>query len=112
VVVEEQLDNRYGPRRAQPDRAAAELRLVAGDPSPPPDRFRKVATVDPLTSSERAERKRLERELDATGAFDSLDTAEEAIERDPELRALVDRYVALRDATPLTLLVRELPRRD
>lgn len=112
VVVDEQLDNRFGPRRAQPERAVAELRLVAGDPSPPPDRFRKVATVDPLTSAERAERERLEAELDEVGALDSFDAAREAIASDPDVRALLDRYAALRVATPLTLLVREFPPRD
>jgi hypothetical protein len=109
VVVEEQLDNRFGPRRAQPERAVAELRLVADDPSPPPDGFRKVATIDPLTRAERAERERLEAALDELGALESLDAALAAIERDPDVRELLDRYAAIRDATPFTLLVRELP---
>jgi hypothetical protein len=112
VVVDKHLDNRFGPRRAQPERATAELRLVTGDPSPPPDGFRKVATVDPLTRDQRADRRRLKAKLDKLGALDSL---EAAIERDPKVRDLLDRYAAigglgLRDAAPprLTLLVRAL----
>jgi hypothetical protein len=111
VVVDKGLDNRFGPRRAQPERADVELRLVAGDPSPPPDGFRKVATADPLTPAERRERERLEARLDGTGALGSLVDAEAAIERDPHLRGLLDRYNELRDATPLSLLLRELPKR-
>jgi hypothetical protein len=112
VVVDEELDNRFGPRRAQPERADVELRLVDGVPSPPPDGFRMVATVDPLTTAQRAERTRLEAELDEAGALGSLLDAQAAIERDPRVRSLLDRYEPLRDATPLTLLVRDLPRRD
>jgi hypothetical protein len=112
VVVEENLDNRFGERRARPDRAVAELRLVAGDPELVPGPFEVVATVDPLTRSERAERDRIEAELEELGAFDSLEAAEEAIARDPEVGDLLDRYAELGDATPLTLLVRELPPRS
>ena len=112
VVVDEELDNRFGPRRAQPERADVELRLVDGVASPPPAGFRKVATVDPLTTAQRAERARLEAELDDAGALGSLLDAQAAIERDPRVRKLLDRYNPLRDATPLTLLVRDLPRRD
>jgi hypothetical protein len=108
VVVDKHLDNRFGPRRAQPERATAELRLVTGDPSPPPDGFRKVATVDPLTRDERAERRRLKAELDKLGVLDSFEAAREAIERDPKVRDLLDRYAAIGDEPPLTLLSREL----
>jgi hypothetical protein len=112
VVVDKGLDNRFGPRRAQPGRADVELRLVAGDPSPLPDGFRKVKTIDPLTRSERAERTRLETELDEAGALGSLLDAKAAIDRDPRLRPLLDRYNELGDATPLTLLTRELRGRE
>ncbi len=112
VVVDEELDNRFGPRRAQPERADVELRLVDGVASPPPAGFRKVATVDPHTTAQRAERARLEAELDDAGALGSLLDAQAAIERDPRVRRLLDRYDPLRDATPLTLLVRDLQPRD
>ncbi|MGH8986946.1 MAG: hypothetical protein ACRDY6_24205 [Acidimicrobiia bacterium] len=112
VVVEENLDNRFGDRRAHPDRAVAELRLVAGDPESVPQGFGVVATVDPLTRAERVERGRLEAELDELGGFESLEAAEEAIARDPELRELLDRLAELGDAPPLTLVVREPPPTD
>jgi hypothetical protein len=108
VVVDKHLDNWFGPRRAQPERATAELRLVTGDPSPPPDGFRKVATVDPLTRNERAERQRLKLELDKLGALDSLQAAQHAIERSSAVRDLFDRYAAIGDDPPLTLLLREV----
>jgi hypothetical protein len=61
-----------------------------------------------MTRAERAERERLEAELDEVGALDSLDAAEQAIERDPEVRELLDRYNEIGYVPPLTLLVRDL----
>ncbi|HEX6311776.1 MAG TPA: hypothetical protein VF152_09125 [Acidimicrobiia bacterium] len=109
VVVDEELDNRFGPRRAQPERAVVEARVVAGEPESLPGGFRKVATVDPLTEAERAERERLEAELDELGVFDSLEAAEAAIEEDPGVQDQLDRYAELGDTPPLTLVVRVLP---
>jgi hypothetical protein len=108
VVVDQHLDNRFGPGRAQPKRAATELRLVTEDPSPPPHEFRKVATVDPLTRDERAERRRLKAELDKVGALDSLEAAHEAIAHDPKVRDFLDRYAAIGDPPLLTLLSHDL----
>jgi hypothetical protein len=60
VVVERDAANRFGPERARPERAGAELRLVAATPDePPPDGFEVVATADPLQPAERAGRERV-----------------------------------------------------
>lgn len=67
------------------------------------DGFRKVATVDPLT---RPERPRLKAELNKLGALDSYEAAAEAIQRDLTVRDLLDRYPAIGDEPPLTLLSR------
>jgi hypothetical protein len=108
VVVEERLDNRFGPRRAQPERAVAELRIVADDGSARPAGFGKVATVDPLTRAERVEREELEAELEELDALGSLEAAQAAIERDPEVRDLLERYAAIGNPPPLTLYARVL----
>jgi hypothetical protein len=112
VVVDAAAANRFGDHRAHPDRADVEFRLVFGENYP--DGYRVVATVDPLTRRERAERERLERELAALGERvtprpgASLAALRTELRRNPKLRSIVARLAEIEDLDPLTLLVREL----
>jgi hypothetical protein len=111
VVVDRNLANRYGDHRADPSRADVEFRVVFGDIALPG--FRVAATVDPLTRQERRERTRLERELAelTEGAKplpgDTLATLDDELDRNPELRTIVEQLAAIEDLDPISLLVRE-----
>jgi hypothetical protein len=70
-----------------------------------------VATADPLTREQRAERGRLDRELARRGGGSSTDlaAAREAVARDPSLRALLEASDAIPDLPVLSLVERPLP---
>jgi hypothetical protein len=64
VVVDENVENRFGEERAEPHRARTEVLLVDGDGTAQrADGFRTVLTVDPMPPGAREERARLQREL-------------------------------------------------
>jgi hypothetical protein len=106
TVVDGALANRYGDHRAEPNRAVAEVRVVAGDADAVPSGFDVVATVDPLPRSERARRDRLLAELDERGLAGSLEDLQDAADADPEVRRLLDDLGEIEDLPRLTLAVR------
>jgi hypothetical protein len=112
VVVERRLAYQFGDHRARPTRAEAELVLVSGRPRGAElAAGRVVATADPLTREQRAERGRLDRELARRGGGSSTDlaAAREAVARDPSLRALLEASDAIPDLPVLSLVERPLP---
>jgi hypothetical protein len=107
TVVEDDLANRFGDHRAQPNRAATEARVFTGDADVVPAGYEVVATVDPLTRSERTRRDRLVDELRARGLDGSLAELQAAVEEDPEVRRLVDALGEIEDLPQLTLATRD-----
>jgi hypothetical protein len=111
VVVERRLAYQFGDHRARPTRAVAELVLVSGRPRGAElAGGRVVATADPLTREQRAERGRLDRELARRGGSSTdLAAAREAVARDPSLRALLEVSDGIPDLPVLSLVERPLP---
>src|SRR5205823_7841840 len=58
TLVDPSVADRFGSERAQPQRAVMELRIIT-DTDPVPAGFTLLATADPLTPDQRAERQRL-----------------------------------------------------
>jgi hypothetical protein len=109
TVVDEGLANRFGDHRAQPDRAVAEVQVVAGGRDAVPAGFDAVATVDPLSRSDRRERERIVSELRGLGVDGSLVEIQDAADRDPRVRRLVNRLGEIEDLPRLTLAIRDRP---
>jgi len=108
VVVDADLADHYGEHRAQPGRAVRELRLLTDREAVPPG-YEVVATADPLTPEQRAERDRIVREhpelsTDIPGA----DRIRFILDH-PELRPVADALNAIPDLPVLTLVQRSLP---
>jgi len=105
AVVDADQANRYGPHRAHPEQAAAELLLRNADDAPLAG-YEPVATVDPLPRSLRAERERLAERVPGLVAG-SLAERQRILE-DPELAPLARRFAEIPDLPPLVLLVKDV----
>jgi hypothetical protein len=107
VAVPVEAANKYGDRRAQPERATAELRLVDAT-DPVPDGYRVLATADPVPADERAERDEIAARIPALDEEGPAALREvERLLEDPELGPLIRRYQALPDLPALRLILRE-----
>lgn len=107
VMFDSDLANRVGPFRAHPDRAVVEF-LVTVAPAPVPDGYRLVASADPLTTRQRADKTRLGAQLEELLPHPSLTQVKERRDRDPHYAALLKQYGAIPDAPPLALVARRL----
>ncbi len=107
TVVDANLANRFGDHRAHPNRAATEVRVVAGDASAVPAGYEVVATIDPLSRSERARRTRLVEELRARGRDGSRAALQAGAADDPEVRTVIGALGEIEDLPLLTLAVRD-----
>lgn len=103
TVVAMELADHYGPERAEPRRARAELRLAL-ELSPVPAGFRTVARADPLTPAQRDERSRLLRSIGLDEGAVAEDVQRE-LDRDPSIAPIVERLDALSDLPPFVLLL-------
>jgi hypothetical protein len=109
VLVDSGLGHRYGDHRAHPERAVRELRLVTRTPPSAATGFDVVATADITTPAQRRDKDRLGDAIRDRVGERSLPELRDAMDEDPELRDLVERFNAIEDAPALTLLVRDLP---
>ena len=108
VVVDADLADHYGAHRAQPGRAVRELRLLT-DLDPVPDGYRVVATADPLSPDQRAERTRIVQEHPELGSDVPGKERLAFILAHPEVRADAEALNAIPDLPALTLVQRALP---
>lgn len=110
VVVDHDLANRFGSFRADPARAVLELRVTPAESPPTGDGWRVLATVDPLSAPQRAERDRLQGELDARLGTSTPDTEKlRRLAANPELERLAARRAAL-GLPALSISARPVPR--
>ena len=105
TVVDDRLADKYGPRRADDERAEdREVILVEADGGAEPRGFRTVGVVDPLPPALREERTRLlealDLEVDATPA-DIIGAAAD----DPSRRDLAAAVLAIEDIPRFELMV-------
>jgi hypothetical protein len=107
TVVEPGLADRYGPARARSELAVAEVRLAL-ERSPVPQGFRVVATADPLSPAERAERTALLRSV-GLGPDGRIEDVEPLVDEVPAARAVVERLEEQSDLPPFVLLLSERP---
>ncbi len=103
TVVAPELADHFGPERAHPERATAELRLTL-ESEPVPEGFRIVARADPLTPAQRKERGRL---LESIGLDEDAVTedVQRELDRDPSIRPVFERLAAHTDLPPFVLLL-------
>lgn len=109
VVVDPSRGNRYGPHRAEPDTAVFEVRLASS--AERPDDFDVVDSVALTPPADRQEREELIEVIGERSDGGSLEDLARLAERDPELRAAIDRLEEIPELPTLTLLARELPPR-
>jgi hypothetical protein len=108
AVVDASLADRFGAHRAQPGRATMELRLTSGAEALPAG-FRVVATTDPLTPSQRADRTRLIAQIPG---LDPNATAAERLQffaAHRDLIPLAHELDKIPDLPVLTLIAASLP---
>jgi hypothetical protein len=102
--------NRFGPQRAEPDEAVAELRLIRADDELPAE-FVVVAETDPLTAAQRTRRTELLAQAglppDATDA-DLL----HRVSDDPSLRGVAEQVRRIPELPPLRLVRHDRPERQ
>lgn len=103
TVVDADAANRFGARRARPDRAERELRLITADDTVP-EGFEVVATADPLGDEGRRRRERL---LAEAGLPPDATVGEviAAVAADPSRRRLGPALRDLPDLPRISLLV-------
>jgi hypothetical protein len=103
TAVDRSVADRFGSERARPELAAAELQLAL-QRDPVPDGYRIIATADPLTPTERAERLAL---LQSIGLGDDADASDifQRLFDDPSVRPVFDRLGAYTDLPPFVLLL-------
>jgi hypothetical protein len=107
IVVDRDAEIRYGAFRAHPERAVEELVLTSPG-TPVPDGAHVVATVDPLTRAQRAERTTLTAQLYQTLPNATLAQLRERMRRDAVFRRRVARVNAIPDLPVLQLVGRPL----
>ena len=107
AVVAADLADHFGPERAHPERATAEVRLAL-ESTPVPDGFRTIARADPLTPAQREERGRLLESIGLDEAAVTEDVQRE-LDRDPSIRPVFEQLEALTDLPPFVLLLAEQP---
>lgn len=107
TVVPAELADHFGPERAHPEQAVAELRVALAD-SPVPAPFRVVATADPLTVGQRAEQRRL---LGTIGLDEgaTMEEVQAAVDGDPTVGSVAERLQAYADLPPFVLLLADRP---
>ena len=103
TVVAVEMRYHFGPERAHPERATAELRLAL-EASPVPPGFRVVGRADPLTPEQREERTRL---LESIGLDEgaALQDVQSVLDRDPSIRPVFEQVEAFADFPPFVLLL-------
>ena len=107
TVVAAELADHYGPERAHPERARAEVRLALAA-SPIPAGYEVVARADPLDAAQREERGRLLRSIGLDEGAVSEDV-QQALDRDPSIRPVAERLESSTDLPPFVLLLRSGP---
>jgi hypothetical protein len=107
VVVDSDFANRYGSFRAHPEKAVEEFVLVAAPATLEPG-ARVIASVDPLTPAQRAERTAITAQLQQELPNASLPELQERMNRDPEFRAQVNGLQQIPDLPVLELHARRL----
>ena len=107
TLVAVELADHYGPERAHPERATAELRLAL-EASPVPPGYEVVARADPLTVAQREERSRLLRSIGLDEGAVSEDV-QQALDVDPGVGPVAERLESTSDLPPFVLLLREGP---
>ncbi|MEY2421330.1 MAG: hypothetical protein QOI95_1397 [Acidimicrobiaceae bacterium] len=107
AVVDRALTDRFGAHRAEPDRATIEFRLLIDDEAIPSG-FRVVASIDPLTPNQRADRKRLAAQLPVIPPNTSPAYAFKVFASHPELASVQDELGAIPDLPVLTLVERQI----
>lgn len=114
VVVDKNMAYRYGPQRARPGRAVAELQLRSGRPPARSPDTRVLAQVDPIGPATRAAHARVVAELAAylKSRNIGLRDLRKAARHDAHLRSLLKRNAAYVDVRPLNLVLRRLSRRN
>ncbi len=108
-VVTPDLSNRFGAFRADTAGAVLEARVTTADTVPTGDGWHVVATIDPLTSAERAERDRIDKQLNARLPPDISEVERlRRLAEDPALERLAARRATLA-LQPLSISSRPLP---
>ena len=108
VVVPSDLENQYGPERAEQRPAVAEVRLARADDGPPPAGFSVLAGPrHPLTDAQRATRASILATAGLPPDGSDADYLRAVLER-PSLRPAAARLRAVPDLPPLQLLVRRV----
>jgi hypothetical protein len=105
VVVDSRLVDRFGVGRARPQPVREELLIVPAS-QPVPAGYRLVATADPLTPRQRADRDRISEELAPVLRSSSLRQIAERARRDPRFGARLRRLKKIPDVPQLALIVR------
>jgi hypothetical protein len=105
--VDTPLSDHFGPDRARPDQARAELRLITDADEIPPG-FEVLATEDPLTPQQRAERARLLAALPGLGPNPSTSEIFDVLAAHPELRPIGQQLAALPALPVLSVIGRPL----
>jgi hypothetical protein len=105
--VDPSLADHFGTDRSRPD-ARMEFRLITEADEVPPG-FEVLATEDPLTPAERAERARLIATLPGVGPDPSLAEIFQVLVDHPELTPTVERLRQILDVPVLSIVGRVLP---
>lgn len=108
VVVQRDFANRLGAFRARPALGREELLIVSAS-APVPAGYRLVASADPLTHRQRADRERIPSELSRILPGATLHQIHARMRTDERFRSLVERLQQIPDLPPLALVAR--PRR-
>jgi hypothetical protein len=107
VVVDPSLEDHFGPHRARAAPATLELRL-ATDADPVPDGYHVVATVDPLTADQRAERQRLLAQLPGLSPDPTAKEIFDLVAAHPELEPIARQLGSIPAEHVISVLSRDL----